>query len=91
MSTVGKAKFTYLHCSLCGRRIGKKPGVQVILGLVCDDPICNYQDAAMSTQQRDAYIICAALESVSVTQIALATGITRQRVYQILDTWKRAV
>lgn len=71
--------------------MGKKPGVQVVLGLVCDDPICHYQDAAGPNESRDAVIVAGVQEGVPVSQVALSTGMTRQRIYQILEAWRQGV
>jgi hypothetical protein len=71
--------------------MGKKKGVQVVPGLVCNDPICNYQEPINLNQQRDAFVVCGALEGVAVSQIAFVTEMSRQRVYQIIDTWKAGI
>lgn len=83
--------FTALYCSVCGRKVGKKPGVQVVLGLVCDKAVCNYQDPPTANLQRDGFIVAAALAGVAISQIAFATQVSRQRVYQIIETWKQGV
>jgi hypothetical protein len=69
--------------------MGKKPGVQVVLGAVCNDPICNFQPEASINEARDARIVAGVLGGVSVAQVAFSSGMTRQRVYQIIDTWKK--
>jgi hypothetical protein len=84
-------KFTDINCSVCGRVMGKKPGVQVILGVVCDNPICHYQGPAAPNAARDALLVAGIHEGIPVSQVALGTGMTRQRIYQILDTWKAGV
>lgn len=86
-----KPVFSPIYCSVCGRKMGSKPGIQVVLGLICDDPICNYQPPAAANAARDGLIVAAVLEKIPVAQIAFATGITRQRIYQIFDTWKQGV
>lgn len=78
-------------CSVCGRQMGRKPGAAVVLGLICDNPICHYQGEADLNQQRDAFIVAGAQEGVPVVQIAFASEMSRQRVYQILDSWKQGV
>jgi hypothetical protein len=80
-----------IYCSVCGREMGTKSGVQVVLGLVCDDPICNYQPPASVNAARDGRIVAAVLEKIPVAQIAFATGITRQRIYQIFESWKGGI
>lgn len=84
-------KFTDISCSVCGKWMGKKPGVQVMLGVVCDNPICHYQGSAAPNAARDALIVAGIQEKIPVSQVALSTGMTRQRIYQILDTWKAGV
>jgi hypothetical protein len=69
--------------------MGNKPGVQVVLDAICNDPICNYQPRPSINQARDAIIVAGILEGVPVVQIAFSAGMTRQRVYQIFDSWKR--
>ena len=91
MARHGVPDFTYLYCSVCGRKMGKKPGVQVIIGLVCDKPICNYQEPVSANEQRDAYVVAGALGGVPVSQIAFSEGVSRQRIYQIIDSWKQGV
>jgi hypothetical protein len=88
---VRDAKVTFIFCSVCGRKMGKKPGVQVVLGAVCEDPICNYQDETSVNESRDALVVAAVLGGIPVSRIAAFSGISRQRVYQILDTWKDGV
>jgi hypothetical protein len=87
----GETKWSGVYCSVCGREVGKKKGAQVTLEVVCDKPICNYDIPASVNEQRDAYVIAAALGGVSVHQIAVANGVSRQRVYQIIDSWKQGV
>lgn len=86
-----KEKKTPLYCSSCGRQMGTVPGVQVIAGLICDDPICTYQGASSLNDQRDALIVAGVLGGVPVAQIAFSTDMSRQRVYQIFDSWKKGV
>jgi hypothetical protein len=88
---VTKAVFTPIYCSGCGRKMGKKPGIQVVTGAVCDDPICNYQTEVVANEQRDALIVAGILEKIPVAQIAFANNIARQRVYQIYEAWKQGV
>lgn len=71
--------------------MGKKQGIQVMLGLVCDDPICNFQPEIKATEPRDALIVAGILAKIPVAQIAFANNIARQRVYQIFDAWKQGV
>lgn len=68
--------------------MGTKPGLQVILGLVCDEPICNYQEPINANESRDALIVAGVLEDVAVVSIAREAGMSRQRVYQIVETWR---
>ena len=84
-----KPKFTAVHCSVCGRQIGKRPGVQVVLGMICDDPLCFYLSEPPPNVMRDSYIVAAALDGVAASQIAFANDMSRQRVYQVVDTWKQ--
>lgn len=86
-----KPKFTDISCSSCGRKIGKKPGVQVILGMICDDPLCFYQSEPQPNVVRDSYVVAAALDGLAASQIAFANDMSRQRVYQIVDTWKKGL
>lgn len=86
-----KPVFTYLHCSRCGREMGKKPGIQVVPGLICNDPICTFQSEATINEARDALIVAGVLAGIPVAQIAFATDMSRQRVYQIIDAWKAGV
>jgi DNA-binding phage protein len=71
--------------------MGKQKGIQVVLGLVCDDPICNYQNEITVNEQRDALIVAGVLAKVSVSRIAAETGMSRQRIYQIMDMWKAGI
>jgi hypothetical protein len=71
--------------------MGKKPGVQVVLDAVCVDPICNYQTEVTVNEQRDALIVAGYLARIPVQQIAFASDMSRQRVYQIIDAWKQGV
>lgn len=87
--TMGDPKFTTVHCSVCGRVIGKKQGVQVVLGLVCEDPVCNFQEPPALNQPRDAAIVSGHLAGIPVVQISCASGMSRQRIYQIIDAWKK--
>lgn len=87
----GGTKFTWVHCAACGRRMGKRPGVQVVLDIICDDPICQFQDVVSANEQRDSLIVAGVLEGIPVSQIASQAGMSRQRVYQILDTWREGV
>jgi hypothetical protein len=84
-------KFTYLHCSACGRVLGKSPGVAVSLGLLCEDPVCEYQGAPPDNIVRDSVIVAAALDGCGVTPLSFAADLSRQRVYQIVDRWKQGV
>lgn len=84
----GKKPETPVYCGVCGRVMGKKRGVQVTLDLVCDDAICLYQEPVTVNERRDALIVAGFLEKVPVSQIASQTGMSRQRVYQIVDAWK---
>lgn len=77
-----------LWCAACGRVVGTVPGVAVVNNLLCSDPICQYQGEFSFNRLRDAVIVSAVLEKIAVNQIAFAEGISRQRVYQIIDTWK---
>lgn len=71
--------------------MGKKPGVQVVLGAVCDDLLCNYQDPVDANEARDALIVAGVLDGAAVSQVAEKSGVSRQRVYQIFDKWKQGV
>lgn len=84
-------KFSDLYCSVCGKSVGKTKGVVVVNGLVCSDPICNVQVPPSPNEQRDAFLVAASLAGVPVSQIAFATNVSRQRVYQIIDGWKKGV
>lgn len=86
-----RTAYTSIYCSKCGRIMGKKPGIQVVNGAICDDPICNFQPEVKVTMARDALIVAGALAGISIAQIAFTTDMTRQRVYQILDSWKAGV
>lgn len=69
--------------------MGKKPGIQVVVGAVCDDAICNYQSEVGINESRDSLIVAGVLENIPVAQIAFASDMSRQRVYQIFDAWKQ--
>ena len=71
--------------------MGTMPGVQAVTGLICDDPICNYQGAPSLNQPRDARIVASILSGVPVAQVAFAAEMSRQRIYQILNTWKQGI
>lgn len=83
--------FTDQCCSVCGIVIGKKPGIEVITDLICDNPLCSLQSPTSFTEPRDQLIFFAASAGIPVTSIARYAGITRQRVYQIIDQEKRGV
>ena len=91
MSAHGTVAYSDLYCSVCGGKIGKTAGATVINGIVCTKPICNYQDAPGLNEQRDAYIVAGSLAGVPASQMAFATGVSRQRIYQILDGWKKGI
>lgn len=84
-------KYSDLLCSSCGALIGKQKGVQVVLGLICSKPICNYQDEVTVNEQRDAFVVAAVLGNVPVARVARGLGVSRQRIYQIVDTWKEGI
>jgi hypothetical protein len=86
-----KPTFTPILCSRCGRNMGKKPGITVVTDAICNDPICNYQTEVTINEARDALIVAGWLGGVPVQQIAFASDVSRQRVYQIIDTWKAGV
>lgn len=88
---MNKTQYTWIHCAGCGRKMGKKPGVQVVLDALCDDPICQYQEPPSVNLQRDALIVAGVLEKIPVSRIALQTGVSRQRVYQIVGAWAGGV
>lgn len=80
--------YTPLHCSNCHAEMGKVPGIKVIGGLVCDDPLCVYQVVPFPELARDSYIVALAMDRARVSQVAVAAGLSRQRVYQIFNRWK---
>lgn len=86
-----KFKGVPLICSSCGRTVGSVTTSGVNLGVICDNPICRYQGPADLNAQRDAFVVAAALGGVAASRIATATNVSRQRVYQIVDAWKRGV
>lgn len=71
--------------------MGSKPGVQVTLGLICDDPVCSWQPEPGLHIERDSAIVAAALDGVKVLTVASAAEMSRQRVYQIFEAWRRGV
>lgn len=89
--TAREPKYTSVHCSVCGRKIGKRPGIQVALGLICDAPICNFQPELAPNEQRDALIVASTLARIPVSKIAAGFKMSRQRVYQVMDAWKEGV
>lgn len=89
MSNYGNVKYSDLYCSVCGRKIGRVPGAAAVAGLVCPDPICEAQPAPNLNLQRDAFMVAAVLGGVPVSQIAFANSVSRQRVYQVVETWKK--
>lgn len=86
-----KPVYSPIYCSGCGRKMGKKPGIQVIPGAICDDPICNFQPEVTANEARDALIVAGFLAHVPVQSMAVGSGMSRQRVYQIIEAWKRGV
>ncbi len=84
-------KFTEILCSRCGRCMGLSPGIHVVLGALCDDPICQYQEEVTVNERRDAFIVADALAGTPLRLIAVSSGVSRQRVYQVLDAWKKGV
>jgi hypothetical protein len=86
-----RVAFSDLLCSACGRKVGRRAGTQVVLGLICDNPICDYQGETTINEERDSWIALAVAEGVPVSQVAFSTEISRQRIYQILDTWKQGI
>jgi len=88
---MNKTQYTWVHCSGCGRKVGRKKGISVVLDFICDDPICHFQEPPTINEQRDSLIVTGVLEGIPVTQIAAQSGISRQRVYQIIDTWKEGI
>jgi hypothetical protein len=81
--------YTAILCSVCGRVLGKNKGVQVVTNVVCQDPFCIAQSVPTLNEARDSAIVFAAMEGIPASQIAFATHMSRQRVYQILDSWRQ--
>jgi hypothetical protein len=77
--------YTNLWCSVCGVVVGKRQGVEVIPNLLCDNPLCRLQEPTSITEPRDQMVYFAACHGIPVTSIAKYVGVSRQRVYQILD------
>lgn len=71
--------------------MGKMKGAAVVLTLICDDPICQVQGVVDINDQRDALIVAAAMAGIPAPQIAFANNMSRQRVYQVVDSWKRGI
>jgi hypothetical protein len=88
---VTKTPKTDVNCEACGRKVGSKVGTQVILGVTCDNPICEYQGPAPLNSERDGRVLAGALAGIPVSHMALYEGVSRQRIYQIIDTWKQGV
>ena len=86
-----KPTYTPILCSVCGKEMGKKAGTEVVLNVICSDPLCNYQSAPLANEARDAIIVTAALDGFKVSQVARESGMSRQRVYQIFDAWKAGI
>lgn len=84
-----KPKHSVLSCSQCGAKLGTKPGETVVLGLLCNDPLCTYQPTPGLNAVRDSLVVAAAMDGIRVQTVAAATEMSRQRVYQIFDTWKQ--
>lgn len=80
-----------IYCAACGKVMGWKPGAEVTLNAICDDPLCKYQGPSSINQRRDDYITFSVTEGVPVSQLAFVTDTSRQRIYQILDTWKKGI
>ena len=80
-----------IYCAACGRIFGWKPGAEVTLNAICDSPLCQYQGPSTINARRDEQIVFAVLEGVPVSQVAFVTNTSRQRIYQILDNWRRGV
>lgn len=83
-----KPKYSDIVCVGCGRVVGRVPGENAPNGVLCDDPLCNYQPTPGPNQVRDSVIVASVLDKGKVMTVARLAGISRQRTYQILDTWK---
>lgn len=77
-----------IYCTACGRKVGQRTGDIPVPGVLCTDPVCEYQGASDHYPQRDSYILAMYMDGVSATVIARGFEISRQRVYQIIDKWK---
>lgn len=84
-------KFSEIVCSRCGRCMGHSPGITVVLGAICDDPICQYQREISINERRDAFVVADVLVGVPLAKVAVFAGVSRQRVYQVVNTWKRGL
>jgi len=80
-----RASFLYdVRCTTCNRRIAVS-GAQK-WGLYCDE-FCAQDLPASDQEMRDSVIEAAARDTdVPMTKVAARFGLTRQRVYQVLDT-----
>lgn len=78
-------------CASCGTKIAKVAGTHIYTDLVCTNPLCEYQGAADLHQQRDAYISLLLGAGQAVSDVAEIYGLSRQRVYQIRNSWKAGV
>lgn len=80
--------YTDQYCCVCGIVVGKKPGVEVIPDLLCDNPLCSLQVPTSVTEERDQLVFFAHNAKIPVTSIAKYAGVSRQRVYQIIEQEK---
>ncbi len=83
-----KPVYTDQYCSVCGTVVGKVPGINVVPGLLCNNPLCHVQTPVTIDHRRDQLLVFLADRGFAVTSLAKWAGISRQRVYQILNKEK---
>jgi hypothetical protein len=88
---VTRPVYTAQYCAVCGRQVGKRAGVEVVLGLLCNSPLCHLQAPTSPTLRRDQLLTFAVFSGIPVTSVAKYAGISRQRVYQIIESERAGV
>lgn len=76
-----------LYCSICGTKIGTRAGRGAVTGLICNDPLCAFTGPPRLDDYRNEWLVNLVRDGLSAVSVAARVGLSRQRIYQIVDGW----